>query len=95
MNIGGTMNFHASDLQAMQDKPNPRASSIGKRKPYAVSYKQIKKPVIGIGNLYDRNKDFREYVDRYCRKHQISVEEAVLHEIVKGVGKMYMEQIGE
>ena len=46
-------------------------------------------------DLYNTNKDFRDYVDRYCRKHQISVEEAVMHEIVKEVGKMYMKQIGE
>lgn len=45
--------------------------------------------------LYNTNKDFRTYVDRYCKKHQIPVEEAVQHELVKEVGKMYMEQMGE
>ncbi len=92
---GGTKNFSAIDIDNMVNHPNERANSIGKQKPYAVTYSQRKKPVIGSSSLYDRSKDFREYVDRYCRKHQISVEEAVLHALVKEVGKMYMQQIGE
>ena len=39
--------------------------------------------------LYKSNKDFREYVDKYCRKHKCTVEEALSHELVKEVEKAY------
>ena len=34
---------------------------------------------------YQKNKDFRDYVDKFCKKHKISVEEAMKHRIVKEV----------
>lgn len=40
-------------------------------------------------SLYETNQDFKEYVDRYCMKHKITVEEALTHELVKEVGLMY------
>ena len=45
--------------------------------------------------FYDRNSDFKQYVDRYAKKHNegksISVDEALDHELVKQVAEQYME----
>lgn len=43
--------------------------------------------------LYQKNNDFKRYVDRYCVKHRISVEEALQHYLVQMAGKMYKEQM--
>lgn len=37
--------------------------------------------------FYENNADFREYVNRHCEKHKISVEEALQHAIIKEVAK--------
>lgn len=42
--------------------------------------------------LYEQNEDFKRYVDRYCVKHRISVEQALQHYLVQMAGKMYKEQ---
>lgn len=46
--------------------------------------------------LYEKNKDFRDYVDRYSRKYMegrsIPVEEALENEIVKRVAEQYREE---
>ncbi len=42
--------------------------------------------------LYADNVDFRRYVDRYCTKHRISVEQALQHYLVQMAGRMYKEQ---
>lgn len=42
--------------------------------------------------LYAENADFKEYVDRYCVKHRISIAEALQHYLVQVVGRMYKEQ---
>lgn len=42
--------------------------------------------------LYADNADFKRYVDRYCTKHRISVDEALLHYLVQMAGRMYKEQ---
>ena len=46
--------------------------------------------------FYDRNADFKMYVDRYAKKHNegksISVNEALEHEIVKHVAAQYREK---
>jgi hypothetical protein len=34
-------------------------------------------------NYYNTNPEFKEYVDRYAKKHGISVDEALTHKIVK------------
>lgn len=39
--------------------------------------------------LYEKNYDFKEYVDKYCKKNNISIEEALEHYIVKDVAKYY------
>lgn len=47
---------------------------------------------IDLNVLYARNSDFKAYVDKYCVKHQITVEEALQHYLVRMVGQMYKEQ---
>lgn len=42
--------------------------------------------------LYAENEDFRRYVDRYCTKHNISVDEALQHYLVQAAGRVYKEQ---
>ena len=42
--------------------------------------------------LYAENEDFKRYVDRYCTKHRISVNEALQHYLVRMAGQMYKEQ---
>jgi hypothetical protein len=42
--------------------------------------------------LYEQNDDFKRYVDRYCVKHRISVEQALQHYLVRMAGRMYKEQ---
>lgn len=42
-------------------------------------------------NEYKFNKNFREYVDKYCRTYGITVDEALQHELVKQVCLMYTE----
>lgn len=42
--------------------------------------------------LYAENEDFKRYVDRYCVKHRISVDEALQHYLVRMAGRMYKEQ---
>ena len=44
-------------------------------------------------SLYHENKDFHDYVDRYCKKYvegkSISLEEAFNHILVKEVAEFY------
>ena len=47
--------------------------------------------MINTNILYEKNEDFKEYVDRYCKKHNIPVQEALDHYIVKDVAKYYLE----
>ena len=46
--------------------------------------------------FYNRNDDFRNYVDRYAKNHNegnsISVNEALEHELVKHVAEQYREK---
>ena len=42
--------------------------------------------------LYAENEDFKRYVDRYCTKHRISVDEALQHYLVRMAGRMYKDQ---
>lgn len=47
-------------------------------------------------DLYDENKDFKQYVNRYAKKYNegksISVNEALDHELVKQVAEQYREK---
>ena len=49
-----------------------------------------------LKEFYNRNEDFRKYVNRYAKKHNegksISVDEAMEHEIVKSVAAQYREK---
>lgn len=45
-----------------------------------------------ITELYKNNADFRQYVDRYCKSYNLSVEEALKHVIVGEVAKEYAEE---
>lgn len=42
--------------------------------------------------LYEQNADFKRYVDRYCTKHRVSVDEALQHYLVQAAGRVYKEQ---
>lgn len=41
---------------------------------------------------YEKNADFREYVDKYCTREHITPEVAVTHAIVQGVEKDYKDR---
>lgn len=47
-------------------------------------------------DFYNTNKDFRDYVDRYCKNYvegrSITVEEALEHAVVRQVVEQYREQ---
>ena len=42
--------------------------------------------------FYDRNEDFKMYVDRYCNQYGLTVDEALEHELVKQVAAQYREK---
>lgn len=42
-------------------------------------------------NEYRYNTKFREYVDKYCKKHQILPAAAMEHQIIWNVYLMYTE----
>lgn len=46
----------------------------------------------GTHALYAENEDFRRYVDRYCTKHNVSVDEALQHYLVQAAGWLYKKQ---
>ena len=41
---------------------------------------------------YAINEDFRNYVDRYCKKHNISIAEALTHKLVQETREQYKER---
>lgn len=45
-----------------------------------------------MDELYNSNKDFRDYVDRYCKAYRCTKEEAFEHVLVQMVGKQYREK---
>ena len=44
-----------------------------------------------LRNEYRHNNKFRHYVDRYCKSHQLTVDEALQHEVVRQVYLYYTE----
>ena len=44
-----------------------------------------------IKDDYNSISAFKEYVDKYSTKHQISVDEALKHELIKTVWPTYLE----
>ena len=41
-------------------------------------------------SLYNTNEQFRAYVDRYCRKHRLTVDVAIQHRLVINYGDYIM-----
>ena len=41
--------------------------------------------------FYNSNADFKTYIDKYCKKHKCTVEEALKHKIIEGVYEQYKE----
>lgn len=41
--------------------------------------------------FYNSNADFKTYIDKYCKKHKCTVEEALEHKLVKEVYEQYKE----
>lgn len=42
--------------------------------------------------LYKNNEDFRGYVDRYCKKHDVTVAAALEHRIVRNYAEFVVEE---
>lgn len=45
--------------------------------------------------LYQTNKDFKDYVDRYMRNRDVALEEVLSYKQTQLVGEMYKEQAEE
>ena len=45
--------------------------------------------------LYQTNKDFNDYVDRYMRNRDVTLEEVLSYKQTQLVGEMYKEQAEE
>ncbi|MCQ2771361.1 MAG: hypothetical protein MJ236_06160 [Clostridia bacterium] len=41
---------------------------------------------------YNKNDRFKQYVDRYCEKHHVTVDVALTHEVVK---QFYLMVVGK
>ena len=39
--------------------------------------------------MYEENKDFRRYVDRYAAQYDLTLEEALLHAVVRNAAEYY------
>ena len=44
----------------------------------------------GLEQLYLTNEKFKKYVDRYCVKHVVSVDEALKHKLVIAVAQYHI-----
>lgn len=42
-------------------------------------------------DLYKQNADFRDFVNKYCKCNNVTVEEALEHKLVQEVGKQYAD----
>ena len=45
--------------------------------------------MLDIRALYKVNEDFKLYVTKYCHKHEIMVEEALQHAMVRSAAEYY------
>ena len=43
--------------------------------------------------FYNNNKEFKTYVDKYCKKHGVSVETAFTHRLIKEVAEQYGKKV--
>lgn len=41
-------------------------------------------------DLYERNNDFKQYVDKYCTKHEIDRETAFNHSVIRNAYEYYL-----
>lgn len=44
---------------------------------------------MNVRQFFNKNADFREYVERYCNTYKITVEEALTHALVNEVADYY------
>ena len=49
----------------------------------------MNKPDINTKELYDKNDDFKKYVDKYCNTNHIFVKDALEFKMIKEVAIMY------
>ena len=42
-----------------------------------------------LKKMYEENKDFRRYVDRYAAQYDLTLEEALLHAVVRNAAEYY------
>lgn len=42
--------------------------------------------------LYNENADFKAFIDKYCKKHNCTVDQALTHALVKEVYEYYKEK---
>lgn len=47
--------------------------------------------MLNIRVLYKVNENFKSYVEKYCHKHEVTVEEALTHSIVSSAAEYYEE----
>lgn len=47
--------------------------------------------MLNLRILYEKNEDFKQYVDKYCKKTNITPEEAFTHYMIKDVARYYEE----
>ena len=45
--------------------------------------------------LYETNEDFREYVDRYMRNKDVTLEEVLSYKVTRFVAQMYARGDGK
>ena len=45
-----------------------------------------------LTDMYEQDADFKAYVDKYCTKHQIPVNEALTHVIVQDIASSYLNK---
>lgn len=52
------------------------------------------KPIspVTMATGYETNKDFKDYIDKYCKTYRIDKETAFSHLLVKEVWKMYNKE---
>ena len=46
-------------------------------------------------DLFNTNKDFRNYVEKYIFKHHITIDEALRHIMVRNYGDYILEKKGD
>lgn len=42
-----------------------------------------------LKQMYEENKDFKRYVDRHAKQYDLTLEEALLHAVVRNAAEYY------